>query len=193
MPVAETSSTFEYCRDWLVSSDLFVRDAMQADALSIDDARDQARARIHPQEALDESNEDEVDDGDTLDPPAIAPPPRSVIIMRANTRKRLGTATWGGSGQLLVTVEVLVPEEYRIVRPDDKPAVRLEKFAARKLWGTRLCEQIRLELLATSGKGDANGTPYLNATDVNVFLEPSDPEEGEAVDFIGFIYEVEWR
>lgn len=191
MAVSTRPSTFEFTRDWLVSSETFVREAMGATATSQDEARDEARARIHREEALDEPDDEEADDGEQR--PPICPPPRVMIITRANTRKRVGTGTWAGSGQLLVAIEALVPEVHRLNGADDDVDTKREKFAARKAWGMQLCEAIRDELLTTSGRGDQNGTPYLNATDVNIHLPPSDPEAGEDDGYIGFIYEVEWR
>lgn len=192
MTVSTEPSTFEFTRDWLVSSEAFVRDAMLADALSLDESRDQARARIHREEALDEANEDGASETAPNSPPPIASRPRAIVITRDDSRTIAGTGTWGGRGVLLVCIEVITPEEYREKAADDNAAARAEKFAGRKLWARRLCNTIRLELLGTSGRGDANGVPYLNARRIDIYVQPNDPEDGESTNWMAWVYEVEW-
>lgn len=192
MTISTESSTFEYTRDWLASSQCFVRDAMLAEAVDLDGSRDEARARIHREEADDSPNEDEATE-DTPDLPApVNARPRAIIITRSDERRRVGTGTWGGSGTLLVCVEVLIPEEHKLLAADDDAESRASKHAAALAWANQLCGTIRNELMETSGQGDQNGTPYLNARDINLLVPPGYPEDGEDDDYMAWVYEVNW-
>lgn len=192
MPISTESSTFEFTRDWLVSSDTFNRDGMGATAVDIDTARDEARARIYEEEALDESNLAE--EGETAPdaPPSVASRPRAIVRTASNEAKIVGTATSAESGTLLIDIEVPVPDEFKLDYADDEPDDRYTTFKARKQWAKQLWSTIRRELLATRGQGDEQGNPYLNAMGVNG-LPPADPETGEEGDWIGWTFEVPWR
>jgi len=192
MSISTEPSTFEFAVNWLLSSEAFVRDAMGADAVDLDSARDQARARIHDEEAIDEPNEDEQNTMAPDQPPAVNDLPRTVIRNQSYERRVVGTGTWASRGVLEINVEVLVPEAYQINYADDSPETRAEKFANRKQWARRLWKTIASELEATRGLGDAQGNPYLNATAING-LPPADPEHNEIrKDWIGFVFEVPW-
>lgn len=191
MPISTESSTFEYCRDWLVSSDCFVRDAMGAELPALDDARNEARARIHREEAYDQPNEEEENETAPDLPPSVNDRPRAIVITRNNDRERVGTGTWGGRGQLLVCLEVPIPTEH-LIADGDTEAQKAAKFAATHVWADQLAHTIRLELMATSGIGDQDGTRYLNATKINLFVAPGFPEDGEFDSYMAWIYEVEW-
>ena len=193
MAISAEPSTFEFTRDWLVSSDAFVRDAMGAESLALDDSRDEARARIHREEAYDEPNSEEETEDEPDPPPSVNARPRAIIITRGDTRKRVGTGTWSGEGQLLVCMEVPIPAEYLLNHADGTPTQNAAKFANAQEWAADLCKRIRDELLETSGQGDQNGTPYLNAVNVDIFVPPSYPEDGEPADYMAWIYEVTWK
>jgi hypothetical protein len=193
MPVSTEPSTFEFCRDWLVSSSTFVRDVMLAEAVSLDESRDEARARIHREEALDEFNEDEESEHTPDDPPPVANRPRCIIRTVEDNRRRAGTATWAGNGRLAVDVEVIVPEAYRTNYADDNATIRAQKFVDRKQWARRLADTIRLELHATSGIGEG-ATPYLNGKIVGFVTPPNDPEheERDKLIWMGWTWDVTW-
>jgi hypothetical protein len=190
MPVSSEPSTFEYARDWLVSSETFVRDAMLADLPGLDESRDQARLRIHREEAIDEPDEEQAAEAGVL--PAIDSRPRAWIRTIENRRRKVGTGTFAGSGRLAINVEVIVPEEYRVNEADDDSETKAEKIRGRKEWARRLCDTIKAELHYTSGLGDADGTPYLNGTIESEDIIPSEPEVG-AVDWMGWVWNVDWN
>lgn len=192
MTISTESSTFEFTRDWLVSSECFVRDAMLADAVDLDGSREQARLRIHREETDDSPNEDE-ESASTPDLPApVHARPRAIVITRGDERRRVGTGTWGGSGTLLVCLEVLIPDAHKIKAADDDAETRASKYAAALEWANQTCNTIRTELEATSGRGDQDGTPYLSAKDINLLVPPGYPEEGENEDYMAWVYEVNW-
>lgn len=194
MVLTTTASTFEYARDWLVSSDTFIRDILLADELDQDDARDQARARIHREEALDKPDEEAAGETAPDTPPPFDARPRAIIKLADDTRDLVGTGTWAGSGTLHIMVEAIVPEAYQPNKADDSTETLARKFKERKQWAIDKCNTIRLELEETSGRSDAQGNPYLNARKVLVSLWPNDPDEYESSDnFVGWMYEVPWR
>lgn len=192
MPIDETDSTFEYAANWLVSSETFMRDAMWADAVDLDTARSQAKARIYSEEALQDPNEDQAGDSAPDLPPPVNSRPLAVVITESDERRRVGTGTWSGRGELTIVVEVPVPEQYLALRGSQTPAEIAARFTNRKQWARRLCRTIRDELRATSGRDDGAGNPYLNATDVHIKTPPSDPETQEDQDYIGWEYAVPW-
>lgn len=194
MPVTTTPSTFEYARDWLVSSDTLIRDILLADALELGDARDQARLRIHREEALDKPDEEEAGETAPDTPPPFDARPRILLKLADDSRQLVGTRTYAGSGTVHVMVEALIPEAYQPSAADDDAETLSQKFKDRKAWAVDKCNAIRLELLETSGLGDEQGNPYLNARDVKITLMPNDPDEHESTDnFMGWMYEVPWR
>lgn len=192
MAISTAPSTFEYTRDWLASSECFVRDAMGATAVELDVAREQAKARIHREEALAEPNETEESETAPDLPPPVDGRPLAIVISRENRRRRNGTGNWAGNGLLFIGIEIPVPAAYRGIHGKHTPVERSERFKARKEWAKQLCLTILNELRDTSGRDDGAGNPYLNAVDINIEVEPSDPEEGEPEDYVGFAYEVEW-
>ncbi len=193
MSVDTTPSTFEYTRDWLVSSDTLIEGILLADANSLDGRRDQARLRIHREEKLDKPDEEEAGETAPDTPPPLDARPHVIIKLADDTRDLVGTGTFAGSGTLHVMIEALTPEEFRD-SPDDDTETLSQKFKDRKAWAIDKCNVIRLELLATSGQGDEQGNPYLNARKVLVSLWPNDPDEYESTDnFMGWMYEVPWR
>ncbi|MBW3543448.1 MAG: hypothetical protein KY476_24615 [Planctomycetes bacterium] len=193
MAISTEPSTFEYAQNWLVSSEAFCRDAMGADALDLDTARNEARKRIHRDEVLAEPN----DDAQAAHAPDLAPPvdsrPLAIVIERDNQRTRIGTGSWRAKGLLAIAVEVVVPQKYLFDADADDAATKAQKFKDRKTWATQLSETIRSELLGTSGRGDAQGNAYLNAERVDVYVPPSDPEPEEDQGYVFWMYEVEWR
>lgn len=189
---ADYGSTFEFCRDWLVSSETFVRLAMGADAVDLDGARDQARARIHREENYIEP--DEAEEGESAPdlPAPVNDRPWAIVITRDNERSQVGTGTWSGTGQLLVCLEVLTPTEH-LPDANDTQTDKSTKVASAHEWASRLCEMIRRELMATSGQGSADGRPYLNARDIGLYVAPGFAEDGEPGNYMAWIYEVTWR
>jgi hypothetical protein len=192
VPISTEPSTFEFTRDWLVSSETFIRDAMGSTAVDLDTARDEARARIYEEEALDESNEPAEGETTPDAPPSVASRPRAIVITESNEAKIVGTATSAESGSLLIDIEIPVPDEFKLDFADDTPEDRATAFKARKLWERQLWSTIRRELLATRGQGDEQGNPYLNAMNING-RPPADPEPGEGTDWIGWTFEVPWK
>jgi hypothetical protein len=194
MPIDEENSTFEFCRDWLVSSDTFVRVAMGVDVLDLDGARDAARARIHDEEAYDVPDEAEANETAPDLPPSVNCRPRAIVATEADRRRVVGTGTIGGDGELLITVEVLLPEAY-VINGDDTAQAAAAKFKAGRQWMRRLCKTIRNELLETRGSHDGDGAPYLNARDVDIEAQTAFPvdSEDDPNSWIGWIYRVPWN
>src|SRR4051812_48056700 len=112
MTLTTTASTFEYARDWLVSSDTFLRDILLADEVDLDSARASARLRIHREEALDKPDEEEAGEAAPDAPPPFDARPRAIIKLGDDSRQLVGTGTYAGSGTLHVMVEAIVPEAY---------------------------------------------------------------------------------
>lgn len=194
MPISTEPSTFEFACSWLVSSETFCRDAMGATAVDLDTMRQQALARIHDEEAFEEADDEDENETAPDVPPPLDDRPRTIIRTQDNERKRVGTGTWAGRGTLLVGIEVIVPADLR-PSVDDDMAARVAKFKARKTWARQLWRTIKSELRATSGQGDGQGNPYLNATDVNG-LPPAEPEVlegGDNANWMGWTFEVPWR
>ena len=194
MPISYEPSTFEFTRDWLLSSDTFVRDAMGATALALDDARDEARARIHDEEAYDEADEAEANETAPDLPPSVNPRPRAIVRTNTNTQRRNGLATWRGEGELLLLVEVNVPEAY-VPTSTDTTQAKAAKFSERRQWARRLAETIREELKATSGLGSVDGVPYLNASEIEYDQMPNVGEDAEAdaESWMGWAWRVAWN
>jgi hypothetical protein len=194
--ITTAPSTFEFCRDWLVSSQAFC-EAMGAsvgdDGSLSDEARDEARARIHRHELWQRADPDTVGEEAPDAPRPADDRPHCIVRRLDDTRTLVGTGTWAGSGKLALMIESLVPAEHLPNHADDNATTIAEKFKSRRAWATQTCDTIREELLATSGRGDADGTYYLNARSIVVEVEPGDPEEGEDDNYIGWIYFVEWR
>ncbi len=194
MPLTTTSSTFEFARDWLCSSDTFIEDILLADANSLDERRDQARLRIHREEALDKPDEEEAGETAPDAPPPFDARPRAIIKLADDNRDLVGTGTWAGSGTLHIMVEAQIPADYQPNKADDDAETLSQKFKDRKAWAIDKCNTIRLELLESSGRSDSQGNPYLNARKLLVTLWPNDPDESESHDnFMGWMYEVSWR
>lgn len=191
--ISTDASTFEFCREWLLSSESFVRDAMLADELGLDAARDQVRERIYNEEFFDEANEELAPAHEPADPPPVAERPRCLIRTVEDSRRRVGTGTFGGTGRLEIAIEVMVPEIHRATRADETPAQIAAKFYSRKQWARQLAATIRNELHATSGLGSANGEPYLNGTISGFRIMPNDPEPGESTDWLGWVWDVTWN
>lgn len=192
MTISTEASTFEYAREWLLSSDCFLREAMLADAPTLDASREQARARIHREETDDRPNEEDENDTAPDAPPPVNARPRVIIVTRENRRRLVGTATWAGSGALLICVEVLIPEAYQVNEADDSAATKTEKLASGLQWARQLHDTIQLELMETNGKGAQDGTRYLNVIEFSEYVPPSYAEEGESRDYIAWIDEVNW-
>lgn len=170
-----------------------MRDVMRSVEVDIDSARATAMARIHREEARDEPNEDEENETAPDQPPSVNARPRVLVITKADTRKRVGAGSWSGSGELLVCVEALIPEEYLTNEADENAAELSAKHKAALEWASRLCKTVRCELQETSGRGDAQGNPYLNAENIDVYLAPCYPDEEEDQNYIAWIYSVQWR
>lgn len=194
MTISTEPSTFEFARDWLVSSEAFVRDLMGVVVPDLDGARDAARARIHREEIEDAPEVEEAGETAPDLPPPVDDRPWAIIGTRSDTRRRVGTQTWAGEGELLIELEVNIPAEY-IVGPDDTTASMVAKLKAVRLWVRQLSETIRKELLETSGQGAVDGTPYLNATDIDYEQTPNFPEDNDAnpLGWMGWSYLVRWN
>lgn len=196
MPVSEESTTFEYTRDWLASSETFVRDAMGiVEPVDLDGARDAAKLRIHDEETNDEPDEAEANE-DTPDLPApVNSRPRAIVHTESNRRRRAGTGTWAGEGELLIDIEVNLPAEFVINPADDDHSEWADKFKVARTWARQLCETIRQELMETSGSHDGDGAPYLNATDIDLEQMPAFADNAEPGQFtwMGWTYRVPWN
>lgn len=194
MTISTEPSTFEFARDWLVSSEALVRDLMGITVPDLDGARDAARARIHREEIEDAPEVEEAGETAPDLPPPVDDRPWAIIGTRSDTRRRVGTQTWGGEGELVIQLEVPLPADY-IVGPDDTTSIKVEKLKGARLWARRLAETIRDELRATSGAGAVDGTPYLNATDIDFEQTPNFPEDSDAdpLGWMGWAYLVRWN
>lgn len=192
MPVSTTASTFEFTRDWLASSEFFVRDLMLRTEADDDEARAAAKLRIHSEEILAEPEREA--DGETAPdlPPPISGRPRALVEKVDDRRELAGTGTWRGGGTVHVSIETPMPEAYRFL-PEETSAERDAKFRACRIWCDRVINTLRSELYATSGQGDSDGNPYLNATTIDVELKPIDQEAQQVEVFVGFTLAVEWR
>lgn len=195
MTISEESSTFEFARDWLVSSEALVRDAFGIDLENLDESRDAARLRIHSEEANDEPNEAEANETTPDLPPSVNSRPRAIVRTESDRRRRAGTGTWAGEGELLIDVEVDLPAEFVINPADDTNADWAEKFKGAREWARRLSDTIRTELMDTSGSHDGDGAPYLNATDIDFEQRPSFAENEDPNQFtwMGWTYRVPWN
>lgn len=178
-------STFEYAREWLAYAPTFLQTICGLSSV-VD-----ARARVYRQEVLEAPDRDE-SERNTPDDVPITERPFCIIVFGDDTRRRVGTGSWSGEGSLLFVFEVPVPEAYLVDWEENAAAIR-QKFAARKQWGEDLLQKLRLELMQTSGQAGSSGIPFLNATSVDRFLSPADPELEEKQDFIGFALEVSYK
>lgn len=195
MPISTESSTFEFAREWLLSSDTFLVDAMGATAGDLDGRRDETRPRIHSEEAYDEPDDAQENETAPDLPPSPNARPRAIVTTQSNTRRRNGIGTWRGEGELLISLEVLVPEEMVALPGTDTIQEIAAKFVAVREWARQLSETIADELRATSGIGSADGKPYLNASDVDFETMPNFPEDAEddLFGWMGWTYRVAWN
>lgn len=194
MPISTDPSTYEFARDWLVSSETFCRDALGADALDLDTYRAQARDRIHFEEAFAEPDLEEANEATPDQPSPLAGLPRVILRMTDYRERLVGIGTHSCSGTIEVCVEVPVPEAYQINYADDDAATQASKFKDRKTWARQLWTTCKQELWKTRGQGDGD-TPYLNAAEING-LPPADPEPqegGDVANWVGWIWEVVWK
>lgn len=179
----------------MLSSDTYLREAMRATAVSLDEARSQARARIHRKEMYDPPNED----GENEDAPDLPAPinnvPWTIIRRQDDTRRMVATGTVAGSGELLITCAVLLPAELVINQADDSAEVKAAKHSGAIEWATRLADTIREELILTKGAGSVDGNPYLNALDIKYDQDVSFPDDSEPHpnDWMAWVYLVPWN
>lgn len=197
MPVDTTiPSTFEFTRDWLVSSPLLVETLLAGgpEFGNEPDRLEYAKSRIHREEVWVEPDEELEGETSPDLPPAVYPVPRATVMTAENRRRLVATSTFAGSGVLRIIIAALAPTEYVLDHSGtDTPTARAVKFSARREWATRLMLQIRDELLATAGHNDGAGNPYLCARSCDPVDPPMDLDESEPVDGVAWIFEVEWR
>lgn len=196
MPISTAPSTFEFTANWLTSSECVVRDVFGLTEANWEEAVEAAKARIYREEVLQEPNEDEEQEDAPDLPPPVDQRPFAIVIMGRRENQLTGTQTWSGRGTLLVAFEVLVPEHLRMIWTDETtPAEKAARFKAGKEWADQLMNTVLQELKATSGRWDEAGNPYLNATDINIELEPTRPESGEHEpdSYMAFMFEVSYR
>jgi hypothetical protein len=190
--ISTEPSTFEYARDWLVSSECFVRDLMLRTEPTTEDAREAAKARVHREEILAEPDMSAESTTAPDLPPPVDSRPRAIIEKASDRRELAGTGTWRGNGRLEISIETPLPESYRFLA-EDSQTERAEKFKAFRAWCDQMLNTLRAELYAESGRGDGAGNPYLNATAIDVEAKPMDQEVQETELFVGFTLGVEWR
>lgn len=196
MPVDATiASTFEYARDWLAASPLLVETLLAGGPEFGNDPERlaAAKARIHQEEVWVEPDDSREAEAAPDLPPSLNPVPRATVMTIADRRRRVGTATFAGSGTLQIVVVALAPEEYKLDHATDTPAIRAEKFRDRRAWAARLAAQIRDELLTESGRSDGAGNPYLNAVSCDPVDPPLDLDRLEGDDGVAWVWEVEWQ
>lgn len=197
MPVdTEIPSTFEFAREWLVSSPLLVEVLVAGgpEPPTEPDRLEAARARVFCEEVWAEPDKEREGEAAPDLSPQVNPVPRATVMTVANRRRRVATGTFAGSGTLNIVIVALAPVEHRIDYSEAATSTdRATAFKARREWATQLMTQIREELLEMSGRSSDDGKPYLNAMSCDPIDPPMDLDEDEPVDGVAFVFEVEWQ
>ncbi|MGD9632192.1 MAG: hypothetical protein AB7G28_20665 [Pirellulales bacterium] len=195
MPVnLEIASTFEFTRDWMVSSPLLVETLLAAgpEYPSEEDRIQAAKDRIEREEIWVEPDPENAGEDAPDVPSPVHTIPRALVRTVSSHRRKVGTQTFAGSGELLITIWALAPEEYRIDHARHSAQEKSDRFSARRKWAIKLAEQIRDELLKTSGRSDGDN-PYLNAQSVDINDMPMDFDDIEPTDGVDIELSVGWQ
>lgn len=193
MPVESTPSTFEYTRDWLVSSPLLV-EALLAGGPEYGTEEERiaaARERIDRDEIWVEPDTDNVGEDSPDVPSPVRTIPRALVKMTSTSSRKVGTMTWADTGEITIAIWALVPEEFRVNHRTDDALEKSNKFRGRREWGDRLATQIVDQLRRTAGGHDGDN-PYLDAKNVRRGDNPIDLDDDESAEGVGFEIDLEW-
>jgi hypothetical protein len=184
----EYAATFAYTKNLTAALPTFQQEVVFVHSAA------EARERIYDQETLALASEQAEPEREGDPRPELNPRPYALIEDGAFKLRRVATCTFATEGNVFVSFEVPTPEEYRFDFDADDDAVKRDKFLRLKRWRIGLASRLMRDYQRLSGQSDAEGNPFLNVTDIDLDIPPSDAAEEVAdVPFIGFKLRLDYR